>query len=260
MATKQKIAELESPTNFKRLPNGMLENVTYIYKENGLVDWAKMIPNEFIVPNADRFPKDTNLKELRVEDLKDEEKLVLLGGWEYLSLLRGYNSLTYKPLAAFRDFVSVECTIVWDANYETNFKERTVSSTADAHPDNLKSFAQLFPTTIAENRAFGRCLRRSLNIPILSKDELGQDSRNVSQDDNSFTGHEPINRLKEVMQKANITFEAIKNAYVKEGTIENATDNQKQLAARASAWTSEKDIQPVDMFTIITRINEKKKK
>ena len=96
MATKQKINELESPTNFKRLPNGLLDGVEYIYKSNGLVDWAKMIPNEFIVPNADRFPKDTNLKELKVEELKDEEKLVLLGGWEYLSICK------QRQKAAFR--------------------------------------------------------------------------------------------------------------------------------------------------------------
>lgn len=257
------MSETNTPS-FELDEKGLVKGVEYFFKDNNRrVDWRKMARvhfKEYIVPNKAAFPKDTDFSQIDVDDLPDEKILIKLGGWEAIADLRGFESIDYDAFSANRDFVSLKCTIVWSGNFETNFKEKVCSGTADTHPDTLKSFAVNFPTAICENRSFGRAVRKFLRIPILSQDELDKEGKAIPENEESPSvsgGISPKSALVSTMARGNVTFEQIKRAYIKEGSKEDSTPEQIAWKEKAENWTDESSPAPMDIFVIIKRLNDR---
>ena len=236
--------------NFKRDELGLLSEKSYEFTEDGLVNWRKMIDTKYLVPNLSKFPQGTDNKSLNVQELEDSQLLILLGGIKDLANIRGYSKVQYNVFNCTQNHVAVSCKITWIPNFETSGQEVEFESLADAHLDNTKSFAKDFLMAIAENRAFVRSVRNFLRINIIGSDELG-DSKNQtvihteSGIETQVSASHPSNVLRDLMSKANISFDTIKETLTKEGLSE------------ASNWNSMSEIPHKTIFMLIQRIKKK---
>lgn len=115
--------------------------------------------------------------------------------------------------------------------------------------------------TFAENRAFSRCVKRALQINVLSDIEIGGDGRDAAtpgEDDAvaaatsaGVSGFEPLHRLQELCRKhkpTEITFAVLKDA---------ASQYQSELKGNVAEWTSFESIQALDAWVIVGKILEK---
>lgn len=157
-STKKTVAKKSSEPTKKDYPR----------KDDGSIDWFAVIPEKFIVA------QDKSKSNVPVSELKDNEKMVLLGGWKYLLKERGYISKRDIIHTTTRDYVAITCEIIWQAHEDSGNKEQTYQASADSHFDNTDGFMQNFLTTNAQNRAFARCVREYLNIHVVGKDETNK--------------------------------------------------------------------------------------
>ena len=202
--------------NIKRDTNGLIQGVNYIYNEDGLIDWRKMVKPEYLVPNRQRT-KDTD-----VTNLEDKDLLILLGGIKELAQIRGYTSLEYDVKTPSSDYVVAVCSITWTPNYETEDRHITFSAIGDASPSNTSDFARFFLGPIAENRAFVRCVRNFLKINIVGQEEVGT-SNNFSDSSVeqvgavSGIGQVDVKKcLKDLLSERKIPFSKVKNKLIKD--------------------------------------------
>lgn len=152
----------------ERDERGLVKGVDYKFTKYSSVDWRAMIPNEFLAPNVKKT------QETDVSKLKDEDLIVLLGGYQYLADLRGFNSVMFNPKVASIDYACVQCIIEFMPNFETNNKPKIYSGNADAHFASTSGFGRLYYTAVAENRAFARTVRNFLKIKIVSEEEIAE--------------------------------------------------------------------------------------
>ena len=198
------------PKTFSRNEFGLLNNppIPYSYNEDGSVNWRKMIRQEFLVPNKQKT------QETDISKLEDKDLLILLGGIKELAQIRGFTYVSYSVPGASANYVVANCCINWIANYETNDKDVSFESLADASPDNTQSFARNYLAAIAENRAFVRCVRNFLKINIVGQDEIG--AKNNFEDLSSENPLSPTAALASLMKEKNITLEDLKKKLAKE--------------------------------------------
>jgi len=196
---------------FSRNKYGLINNndISYIYNEDGTINWRGMVKPQYLVPNRQKT------QETDVSKLDDKDLLILLGGIKELAQIRGYTNVTYNVVAASDAYFATSCRITWIPNYETENREISFESLADASINNTKSFARHFLAAIAENRAFVRCVRNFLKINIVGQEELG-DTKIIEE--NTFVENptSPYNLLDKLMKEKNITFNILKNKLVKE--------------------------------------------
>jgi hypothetical protein len=169
---------------FKPLRNeaGLLNNINYPLKSNGLIDWRKLIPREHIVLNKYNFAaRAISLDDLSQEDLDrlidespEEDLVIKLAGFRELASIRGYSLIDPIPVSSSGDSVTMKVVIKWIPNIE-NPLEMTVGATANASTSNTDEKFSKFLETIAENRAFIRAVRHSLGIISLGQDEMKQE-------------------------------------------------------------------------------------
>lgn len=208
------------PVEWDRNEFGLLTNINYEFKEDGTIDWLKMIPKEFLVPNREKT-SETNI------DLLDNSKLlVLLDGFKKVAKLRGF---TEVKSTSFGDpnFVSVTTSITWIPNYQDRQPVTSIGM-ADATLMNTASFAKDFLTTIAENRSFVRAVRNFLEIPVLGKDELGSSMSSVGNSKDEESSSKPSSALESLLAANGIKFESFKNQMIK-SKIEGA-ENWNELS------------------------------
>ena len=148
----------------KRDDNGLLSDVNYVFNDEGLIDWRKMIKPEYLVINKDSAKGETDINKL-----KDWQLIILLGGIKELAQIRGYTNVTYDVVSPNSDYVVATCNITWRPNYETEGQEVVFSAIGDASPNNTTGFGRAFLAACAENRAFVRCVRNFLRINIVGK-------------------------------------------------------------------------------------------
>ncbi len=210
-----------------RNENGLINGVDYVFTDDGLIDWRKMVKPEHLVPNKDRT------SETDVTKLKDYQLIILLGGIKELAQIRGYTDVTYDVTSPSSDYVVATCTITWKPNYETEGEKVVFSAIGDASPHNTNSFARNFLGPIAENRAFVRCVRNFLKINIVGKEELGgadapPTATNTSTP-TSDTSMDPRSMLQAVMNEKGVTLEKLKAKLSSEGhdEIESLSDIPK---------------------------------
>ena len=156
-----------TPKVIKRNEFGLIEGLDYVFQENGMVDWRRMVDNKYIVPNRD------NTAETDVTKLKDKDLIILLAGLKDVANIRGFSSVTYNVVEASQEYVCASCSIVWTGNYETaNGESVLFQGVADAGLNNTEGFGQMYLAAIAENRAFCRAVRNFLRINIVAKEEI----------------------------------------------------------------------------------------
>lgn len=249
---------MEIPKISKRNEFGLREGHEYKFREDGSVAWEKMLLPQHLVINkayenqiVEKLGKP--LSEVTVDEVEDNQKLTLLAGSRYLLDLRGYSKLKYsQPVYGSNGSVSVECEITFIPNYETEMRELVFSGIGEATMNNtgpigknkLNEWAYYLAAT-AENRAFVRCLRNGLRIPILSKEEAQFET--VSQQAPIQTsGLDPHSILQGIMdaKKPNkITFTILQK------TVSN--NYKDKVKSNPDEWTCLKDIPPNDVFTLI---------
>lgn len=228
------------PKIIRRNIHGLLDsnNISYIYNEDGTINWRAMVKTQYLVPNRQKT------SEIDVSKLEDKDLLILLGGIKELAQIRGYTDVTYKVVAASDNYFATSCKITWIPNYETEGRVVSFEALADATTSNTKSFARLFLAAIAENRAFVRCVRNFLKINIVSQEELGDakilEEVNIQQDNPTS----PNVLLEKTMRDKNINFDQLKKKLIKE-KFENA-----------EKFESIQDIPKVKIFELIERIKK----
>jgi len=188
-------------------------SIEYIFTEDGLIDWRKMVKNNWLVPNKQRTD------ETDVSKLKDYQLIILLGGIKELAQVRGYTNVDYTVTSPSPDYVVATCNIKWIPNYETEGQTVTFSAIGDASPTNTASFARHFLGPIAENRAFVRCVRNFLRINIVAKEELGETKLSdpgLSLEETGENTSTPVFFLKKIMKEKGVNFDQIKKKLVKE--------------------------------------------
>lgn len=228
-----------------RSKDGLINGVDYLFTEDGLIDWRKMVKPEHLVPNKDRT------SETDVTKLKDYQLIILLGGIKELAQIRGFTDVKYEVTSPHPEYVAATCSITWIPNYETEDREVTFSAIGDASPNNTNSFASNFLGPIAENRAFVRCVRNFLKINIVGKEELGGSdapSTTNTSETSSDSSIDPRNMLLSVMNEKGVTFEKIKEKLVKEDY-----SNAKTLSSLT-------DIPKLKVFELIERLKKAKVK
>ena len=193
--------------------NGLLADIDYIFTEEGLIDWRKMIKPEFLVINKDSAKGETDITKL-----KDWQLIILLGGIKELAQIRGYTNVTYDVVSPSPDYVVATCNITWRPNYETEGEQVVFSAIGDASPNNTTGFGRAFLAACAENRAFVRCVRNFLRINIVGKEELS--GNNASYDQSSQqqpqNSSDPKALLEDLMRKKKVSFEMLKTKLDKE--------------------------------------------
>lgn len=221
---------------FNRNSYGLINSsdIKYIYNEDGTINWRAMVKSQYLVPNRQKT------QETDVSKLEDKDLLILLGGIKELAQIRGYTNVTYNVVAASENYFATSCRITWLPNYETEGREISFESLADASGGNTKSFARHFLAAIAENRAFVRCVRNFLKINIVGQEELG-DAKILEENSLAENPTSPYNLLDKLMKEKNITFTVLKNKLIKEN-IENISSLQ--------------DIPKSKIFELIERIKK----
>ena len=210
-----------------RNEDGLINGVDYIFTDDGLIDWRKMVKSDHLVPNKDRT------SETDVTKLKDYQLIILLGGIKELAQIRGYTDVKYDVVSPSSDYVAATCTIRWKPNYETEGESVVFSAIGDASPHNTNSFARNFLGPIAENRAFVRCVRNFLKINIVGKEELGGADAPPTATNTSMatsdTSMDPRSMLQAVMNEKGVSFEKLKSKLGSEGfeEVESLNDIPK---------------------------------
>jgi hypothetical protein len=194
--------------NIERDDQNLIVGLDYTFDENGKIQWRKLIKNEYLVPNKDRT------QETDVSKLEDKDILVLLGGFKELADIHGYTKVSYKFPVAQPDFVSCICRIDFIPSYNTEMRQISFESCADASHNNTQSIGgKYFLTTTAENRAFVRAVRNFLRINILAKDELVLGAKNQFEEQAENNPASPKNAVLDKMKKMGFT--SFKEARVK---------------------------------------------
>ncbi|NBP14249.1 hypothetical protein EBU95_07595 [bacterium] len=221
---------------FSRNRYGLINSaeMNYIYNEDGTINWRAMIKPQYLVPNRQKT------QETDISKLEDKDLLILLGGIKELAQIRGYTNIAYKVVAANENYFATSCKITWIPNYETEGREISFESLADASINNTKSFARYFLAAIAENRAFVRCVRNFLKINIVGQEELG-DAKLIEENIIVDNPTSPYNLLDKLMKEKSITFGTLKAKLIKEN-IENISSIQ--------------DIPKSKIFELIERIKK----
>lgn len=241
------------PNSYKRDENGLLQNVQYVFNEDGSVDWRAMIKEEHLFPNKSHFEMYKKPMPKTIEGLKDNQLLIKLSGIKELARLRGFDSVSYETVKCEQDHVAVKCCVCFIANYETQEKVY-YEDMANATFNNTSSFATKFLETIACNRAFVRAVRNFLNVHIVGDDEIDksdssqknipQNSSGVSLSPNSMLESSAIKDLN------CSTFEEFKD-YLRTLWAENTYRNDQ-----IKEWKSFSDI-PAKEARILLKLSKK---
>ena len=240
---------------------GLFDNVGYVFKENGDVDWKAMIDPANLVVNEDWFVRYKKDIPSSTEGLKDEQMIITLQGFKDLAKLRGYQSVSFDVLESSKEYVSVKCSIQWRGNYETLDQSIYYEELANASVYNTDSFASVFLETIGANRAFSRCVRNFLNINIVGSEEVGSRSAKKLQ----------IGEEAEVTEEASgswgvgihgILMKSFESKFAKDGFddflgfLRSAYSKEIYRNENASKWKTIEDIDPKDCREILKVIKE----
>jgi len=246
-----KAKKIYGPDIYKRNEHGLLENVTYIFNDDGSVNWRAMIKPEFLYPNKDWFSRRNKPIPDSIEGLDDKQLLIMLGGIKELAKLRGYISVDFDVENVSDNHVTAKCSISWSTNYETagDFPN-TYTDFANATEANTDDFCLKFLETIACNRAFVRCVRNYLNVHIVGADEIDKSK----QADNSVTieHHDaPAITPNDLLEKILKSKHNVKSYNDFKEVLRNLWKQETYRNEDAKNWSSFKDISAKDARKLI---------
>ena len=252
-AKKKAAKKFYGPDVYKRNGHGLLENVEYIFNEEGSVNWRAMIKDEFLYPNKGWFDSRNQPVPTSPEGLEDKQLLIMLGGIKELAKMRGYSTVAFDVVHSSDGYVTAKCMINWNKNYETQ-DEVVYEDYANATLSNTDNFCAKFLETIACNRAFVRCVRNYLNIHIVGADEIDK-SQSTAQSYESDTVATPITPVdlleKTLREKHNVdSFEGCKNV------LRDLWKSESYRNEKAKEWSCFKDIPAKEARKLIVVLNK----
>lgn len=244
---------------FERDRHGLLDHVEYTFKQNGFVDWRKMISAEHIVLNRENFLKKENpidldtLTEEEVDKLKskasEKDILIKLSGYKELAQLRGFKELLTKvEYFTESNLAKAECIIKWLPNYETDGLDVTSNGNADACPENTNGFSSKYLTAIAENRAIIRAIRGFLQIQVVGQDEV------KSETPEDFRESGPVLLLSG--PQGTIAKKLKDNKRTLAELVQFAMSKYQYSISNAESWNKVQDISPADATFLLDKFEE----
>ena len=267
---------------FQRDPTtGLIKGKTYKYTPEGRIDWRAMVDAKFLYvarEHEEKVMKEQGkpLAEVDLLLVRDDWLRIRVGGLNQLAHMRGVRSCRYPHVETREGHATVSCEITFIGNSESGMEPETWSGIASASIRSVDKHFIPYLETFAENRAFSRCVKRALQINILSDIEVGGEGKKAAEGGSSATPTEdaanasdeqgnntpaflPYEMLAKKCAALKITFEALKARTVEVNAA--APENEKCLTDPAT-WNSFADIQPRDVFLLLGKIasNEKAKK
>ncbi|MDO8671046.1 MAG: hypothetical protein Q7O66_06400 [Dehalococcoidia bacterium] len=270
---------------FRRDPaTGLIVGQTYRYTPEGRIDYRAMVPVKYLYvahEYRDRVIKEQGkaLADIDLLQVKDDWLRIRIGGLNHLAHMRGVRSCTYPQLQTREGFAAAVCQITFVGNVETNMEPETWSAMASATIRSVDKQFIPYLETFAENRSFGRCIKRALQINILSDIEVGGESRKaagegegdapaaLAEEGAAPTGFQPFHYLitKCRDNKAPdgkpqpITFAALREAAVKMNA-ETPTDKaNERCISDPKGWEGFESIPPADVWLLMGKIEAKAK-
>ena len=253
-AKKKASKKLYGPDIYKRNEHGLLENVDYVFNEDGSVNWRAMIKEEFLYPNKGWFDSRNQPVPTSPEDLEDKQLLIMLGGIKELAKMRGYSTVAFDVVHSSDGYVTAKCMINWNKNYETQY-EVVYEDYANATLANTDNFCAKFLETIACNRAFVRCVRNYLNIHIVGADEIDKSKGAPAQtyeSDSEFSITTPVDLLQKTLRDKHSveSFDDCKEL------LRELWKGDKYRNEDAKEWSSYKDIPTKEARKLIVALNK----
>lgn len=233
----------------KRNEKGLFENITYLYREDGLgIDWRKMLKPEHLAINRQyetELKTKFNTDDINTVDktqLEDRYLMILLAGIKYLAKLRGYYEIDNK-VTHVTDFKAVaNCAITWIPNEET-IDAQTFSDSASATSQNTQGFGSAYLESIACNRAFVRAVRNYLEINIVGADEL-KDQKEALKQESGLKTDSPVKIVRQkLVDKGIKTLEQLQ---------EFAGKHKDKFSTNPAEWTKLEELDSTDLFTILS--------
>jgi hypothetical protein len=177
---------------------GLLEDVNYVFKEDGSIDWLRMCPpnNIYIKPLkpnqiAELEAKyDKPINDIKpIEDNVEEKYLAIsLAGLRQLARIKGYSSVDFDVKEANPNYACVKCTVNWLPNYESQGLSLTRSDVASVIPETTNWMTKSYIAELAANRAEARVLRTSMGIVCVSREELSPNQKEEAQMEEAESG------------------------------------------------------------------------
>lgn len=190
---------LIQPQILHRAQNGLYENIQYDIGEDGFINWRNLIDKKYLYPNKEWFERKNLPVPTSIEGLEDHQLLIKIGGINQLARLRGYSSVDMNINNVEPGYVTSKCTINWIGNIESGGQDVSFSWVANSNFDNCGAFMQPYQETQAANRAFNLCVRKFLNINIVSDEELGkgqvENTREEKEDDSGPTAQKTLRKV-----------------------------------------------------------------
>ncbi len=239
-----------------RLPNGLLEGFNYIRSEDGRINWKAHLNVKWLRVKDDKKAEvekkyGKSVRELDLSTVEDYYLYVTLGGYNEVARLRGFDSLIHSVDYVDSQKAVVTCTIRFIPNVEEP-GGLTCAGVASGSIYNISPDFASFMETIAENRAFVRCVRRALNINIVGAEELGkgvalpasQAPESVPEETASL---KPYAVLEKTCRELGVTFETLKGRSIASKAL---------LKGDATQWTDWRDIDKGDVWTLLDKIKQ----
>lgn len=201
----------------KRNEFGLIDNVEYKFNEDGFVNWKLMIPREYLYINVDNFKRRSEPIPENIDNVLDKDLIIQLPGLRNLAYLRGFTSVSYKPIIASNDYAATSCCINWVGNFETGMLPISYEALACANTCNVAELTQAYLIEMSENRSFCRAVRNFLRIPIVSKEELPPPKQKFN---NGNTKATPTTILAALMKEKGRLFKEVKEKLIAEGDLE----------------------------------------
>lgn len=257
---------------------GLVKGKTYRLTPEGKIDWRAEVPTQFLYvahEYRDRVVGEQGkpLNEIDVLKVKDDWLRIRVGGLNYLAHLRGVRSCRY-PIVQTRDgYAMCTCEIEFIGNSESVMQPETWSSMASATLRSVDKQFIPYLETFAENRAFGRCVKRALQINILSDVEVGGEGKKAAGEDSSDviaspdsteapTGFQPFHYLitkcrdnKDAKGKPSpITFALLKASAVEMNANTPPERANERCVSDPASWEGFESIPPADVWLLMGKI------
>lgn len=246
--------------SLRRDKNGLLSNLKYIFKEDGSIDWRKMVKPEYVVVRKEcekevleKYGKKT-LEEVDKTQIDDKYLLLLLAASKQLLRLRGFLAVNQHVDDVKDTKATVTCSINFIGNYETEGHVVTFSDVGSASIENTKDFGQKYLESIAANRAFVRAVRNFLGINIVGQDEVETVGSPTAADEPPQLGSVNSRALLQKATEAGKTFAQIKEGCTNLYNAEIAAKKKPTYNSDPATWNRVEDIPGADAFTVIGQL------
>lgn len=262
---------LDTPTRLKRDEDGLIVGYSYRYTPEGRVDYLACVDRKhmFVIREREADVVKAQGKPINECDLMlvNEKWLrIKQAGFNQLLNLRGFQSIQYHSLHIGDGKAAVVCEIELIGNYESEGYPVICSAIASANTLSLDKNFRPYPETFAENRAFARCVKRALQIPVLSEDEIdseafrgheGEDDK-VSAAATPGASNEAYRVLEDLCTKRKIaiTFDSIKARAIKHAAELTPERKDEALISDPNTWTEWASIPPRDVWLLTGKVKE----